>query len=240
MPSRSPRTSRSSCTFAPAPPTPRTMWPRSGPTVTRGSSTTAGTPTGSGCSPARRNWASCRPTPSCRATPRCAGLGQPVAGRPPAGRPDDGGVRRVPVPTIHIERLLDFLKETGQFDNTLIMLVSDNGASPEVGSPGPPTRGSSSTTRPSRWRTASTRSTSLAARPPSTTTRGGGPGPGTPRFGGGSGRPIGAVPAIRSWSTGRQASTPMARSATSTPTSSTWSRPCWTPWGSSRRPRSGA
>lgn len=33
----------------------------------------------------------------------------------------------------HIGRLLDFLKETGQFDNTLIMLVSDNGASPEGG-----------------------------------------------------------------------------------------------------------
>jgi arylsulfatase len=33
----------------------------------------------------------------------------------------------------HIGRLLDFLKETGQFDNTLIMLVSDNGASAEGG-----------------------------------------------------------------------------------------------------------
>jgi arylsulfatase len=33
----------------------------------------------------------------------------------------------------HIGRLLDFLKETGEFDNTLIMLVSDNGASPEGG-----------------------------------------------------------------------------------------------------------
>lgn len=33
----------------------------------------------------------------------------------------------------HIGRLLDFLKETGEFDNTLIMLVSDNGASAEGG-----------------------------------------------------------------------------------------------------------
>jgi arylsulfatase A-like enzyme len=32
-----------------------------------------------------------------------------------------------------IGRLFDFLKETGEFDNTLIMLVSDNGASPEGG-----------------------------------------------------------------------------------------------------------
>ena len=36
----------------------------------------------------------------------------------------------------HIGRLLDFLKETGEFDNTLIMVVSDNGASPEGGPAG--------------------------------------------------------------------------------------------------------
>ena len=36
----------------------------------------------------------------------------------------------------HIGRLLDFLKETGEFDNTLIMLVSDNGASAEGGPTG--------------------------------------------------------------------------------------------------------
>ncbi|MFI5673032.1 arylsulfatase [Streptomyces sp. NPDC051704] len=33
----------------------------------------------------------------------------------------------------HIGRLVDFLKETGEFDNTLIMVVSDNGASAEGG-----------------------------------------------------------------------------------------------------------
>jgi arylsulfatase A-like enzyme len=33
-------------------------------------------------------------------------------------------------------RILDFLKQTGQFDNTLIMVVSDNGASPEGGPTG--------------------------------------------------------------------------------------------------------
>jgi arylsulfatase A-like enzyme len=33
----------------------------------------------------------------------------------------------------HIGRVLDFLKETGEFDNTLIMVVSDNGASAEGG-----------------------------------------------------------------------------------------------------------
>ena len=63
-----------------------------------------------------------------------AGLGQPAPRRPPAGRPDDGGVRRVLVPhrPSH-RRLLDFLKETGEFDNTLIMVISDNGASAEGG-----------------------------------------------------------------------------------------------------------
>ncbi|MFD9466425.1 arylsulfatase [Streptomyces sp. NPDC060027] len=33
----------------------------------------------------------------------------------------------------HIGRLVEFLKESGEFDNTLIMVVSDNGASPEGG-----------------------------------------------------------------------------------------------------------
>ncbi len=36
----------------------------------------------------------------------------------------------------HIGRVLDFLKETGEFDNTLIMVVSDNGASAEGGPTG--------------------------------------------------------------------------------------------------------
>jgi arylsulfatase A-like enzyme len=36
----------------------------------------------------------------------------------------------------HIGRILDFLKETGEFDNTLIMVVSDNGASSEGGPAG--------------------------------------------------------------------------------------------------------
>jgi arylsulfatase A-like enzyme len=36
----------------------------------------------------------------------------------------------------HVGRLLDFLKQTGEFDNTLIMVVSDNGASAEGGPTG--------------------------------------------------------------------------------------------------------
>src|SRR5205085_6433185 len=36
----------------------------------------------------------------------------------------------------HIGRLLDFLRETGDFDNTLVFLLSDNGASSEGGPAG--------------------------------------------------------------------------------------------------------
>src|SRR5437667_1619508 len=36
----------------------------------------------------------------------------------------------------HIGRLLDYLKSTGEFDNTLIMVISDNGASAEGGPTG--------------------------------------------------------------------------------------------------------
>jgi arylsulfatase A-like enzyme len=38
----------------------------------------------------------------------------------------------------HIGRLLDYLRETGELDNTLVMLVSDNGASSEGGPTGTP------------------------------------------------------------------------------------------------------
>ncbi len=139
----------------------------------------------------------------------------------------------------HIGRLLDFLKETGEFDNTLIMVVSDNGASAEGGPPGPPTSCSSSTTRPNRWKKAWPRSTSSAAPPPSTTTRGAGPGRATRRSGGGSGRPTAAGPPTRSWCTGRRASARAAKCAPSTRTSSTWSPPSWTRSACSRPPRSG-
>ena len=36
----------------------------------------------------------------------------------------------------HIGRLMDYLRETGELDNTIVMLVSDNGASPEGGPTG--------------------------------------------------------------------------------------------------------
>src|SRR5208283_2163943 len=36
----------------------------------------------------------------------------------------------------HIGRVLDFLKRIGEFDNTLVMVISDNGASAEGGATG--------------------------------------------------------------------------------------------------------
>ena len=48
--------------------------------------------------------------------------------------PHDGSLRRLPEHTDHhIGRLLDFLKNMGELDNTLIMVISDNGASSEGG-----------------------------------------------------------------------------------------------------------
>ena len=65
----------------------------------------------------------------------------------------------------HIGRLLDFLKETGEFDNTLIMLVSDNGASAEGGPSGHHQRAAVLQQRAGdRWRRAWPGSTSWAAR----------------------------------------------------------------------------
>ncbi len=85
-PSRSPRRSRSTCTTVPAPRTPRTTCPGSGPTGTRASSMTAGTPTGSGSSPGRRRSASCPRTRSCPGMTRTSRPGSRCP-RTPAGWP---------------------------------------------------------------------------------------------------------------------------------------------------------
>ena len=83
-------------------------------------------------------------------------------------------------------------------------------------------------------------STSWAARRPTTTTRGAGPGPATRRSGAGSARPTAAVRPTRSSSPGPPGWRRAERCARSTRTRSTWSRPCSTRWASSRRPRSAA
>ncbi len=149
---RSRPTSRSSCTSAPAPRTPRTTRRRSGRTSTRASSTWATRRTASWCSSGRRSWASSRegaelspinpyaddqerttasrgprPTSSARGT-RC-----PTTRRR-CSRAWPRSTRASCSHTDHeLGRLLDYLEETGQLDNTIIVLVSDNGASGEGG-----------------------------------------------------------------------------------------------------------
>ena len=52
----------------------------------------------------------------------------------------------------HIGRVINFLERIGELDNTLIMMISDNGASAEAVRPVQSTRISSSTMFPSRWK----------------------------------------------------------------------------------------
>ena len=53
-----------------------------------------------------------------------------------------------------VGRLIEFLRQHGELDNTLIMVISDNGASAEGGPTGTTMRRSSSTTPRSHWRKA--------------------------------------------------------------------------------------
>ena len=69
-------------------------------------------------------------TRTCR-TGRLAGTGAKAV------QPLHGGVRRLPEPhRPSLRALLDFLRERGELDNTIIMLISDNGASAEGGPTG--------------------------------------------------------------------------------------------------------
>ena len=86
-------------------------------------------------------------------------------------------------------RLLDYLEESGQLDNTIVVVVSDNGASGEGGPNGRSTRTSSSTASRTRPKRTSSSWMSSAARGPTTTTRPDGPGRSTRRSRCGSGTP---------------------------------------------------
>ena len=123
----------------------------------------------------------------------------------------------------HLGRLLDFLRERGELDNThrhgdLRQRRQRRGRSHRHHQ-----RGAVLQQRPGAAR-GQPRAHRRDRRPdaPSTTTRGAGRGPATRRSGGGSGRPTGAASPTRSSSPGRRASRPGARSARSTRTSSTW------------------
>ncbi len=203
---------------------------RSGPTSTRASSTTAGTPTARRSSRGRRSSASC-PTDAVLSPhdPDVPALGRAVRRRAQAVRPHDGGVRRVPRAHRPPHRPAARLpaRASAQLDNTLIMVISDNGASAEGGPHGSVNENKFFNNVPEILEDEPGRDR-RAGRPEvlQPLSRGAGPGRATHRSGAGSARPTAAASAIRSWCTGPRASRPRARSATSTPTRSTWCRRC--------------
>ncbi len=128
-----------------------------------------------------------------------------------------------------IGRLLAHLETSGDADNTIVVLVSDNGASSEGG-----VTGSINDVRlwngaPQASPRCASASTSSAARPPTTTTRGAGRWPATRRSNAGSARCTGAASPIPASCAGQRASpVTRARSATSSRTPSTSCRRCST------------
>ena len=153
-PRRSRRTSRSSCTTRRAPATRRTTPRRTGSTSSRASSTWATRRCASRRWRARSRSASFRRRPSFRRSTRSArprpGRDRAACRSPSSTRPGRGtrstttrsasSARMAEVyagflghADHHIGRLLDYLESTEQLDNTMIVLVSDNGASGEGG-----------------------------------------------------------------------------------------------------------
>ena len=139
----------------------------------------------------------------------------------------------------HIGRVLDFLGEIGEFDNMLIMVVSDNGASVEGGDTGTTNELQFFNYAPEPLEDSLAAIDELGGPTTFNHYPRGWTWPGTPLSAGGSGKPTAAAPATRSWRTGRMGSRRAARRAASTRTSSTWCPPCWMRWASKRPPRSG-
>ena len=151
-PRRSPRTSRSSSTTAPAPLTPPTTCPRSGRTGTRASSTWATRryrehvlerQKATGHRPrAAPSYRRSTPTRTRRAPTASRGQSSTRSGRGTRSRDDEKRLfaRMAEVyagflshADHELGRLLDYLERPGQLDNTIIVVVSDNGSSGEGG-----------------------------------------------------------------------------------------------------------
>ena len=134
-----------------------------------------------------------------------------------------------------IGRVLSFIDELGELDDTLVILVSDNGASSEGGVKGSINDGRCGTA----WRpgaaSCAPASTSSAARPRTTTTRGAGRWRATRRSSAGSARCTRAASPTRASCAGPTASAPATRSAISSRTPSTSRRRCSSS-SASRRP----
>ena len=96
---------------------------------------TAGTPTARRCSRSRRSWASFPRTPSSLATtPTCrTGTNSRRTRRKLYARMMEVFAGFLTHVDHYIGELIQFLKDLGEYENTLIMVISDNGASAEGG-----------------------------------------------------------------------------------------------------------
>jgi len=137
----------------------------------------------------------------------------------------------------HIGRLLDFLKGTGEFDNTLIIALSDNGASSEGGPNGMININLWHNNLPGTTEDNLKVLDELAARSISITMPGVGLLRATLPSGVGNARPIAAASPIRSSCIGAKASRPAMQCEHNTSMSLTWCRPCSIAWASRRPPR---
>ena len=98
----------------------------------------AGTPTGRTRSPGKRNSASSHRRPCCPGMIRTSRTGTPCPRTPRRlfSRMMEVFAGFLTHTDHHLGRLLEFLRTLGELDNTLIMVVSDNGASAEGGPTG--------------------------------------------------------------------------------------------------------
>ena len=109
---------------------------------------TAGTPIARRCSRNRRSWASSRRTPSSRGHDPDVQDWEKLSAdeRKLYARMMEVFAGFLTHADHYIGELIQFLKDLGEYENTLIMVISDNGASAEGGPPAPSTRTSFSTT----------------------------------------------------------------------------------------------
>ena len=162
-------------------------------------------------SPARSSSASSPPAPSCRpATTGCRPWDDHSADEQRVfTRLQAAYAAMLDHADRQIARLDAFLDESGIADDTLVLVLSDNGASARrAGPPGSSTPWARSTPNPSRWRPSSPHSTPSAGPAPTPTSRGAGPWRRTPRSSATSRTPTAAASVTRSSSRGRPASGP--------------------------------
>ena len=126
------------CTCARARATRRTRRRPSGSRATAAASTSAGTSGANRCSPARRRWACCRRTRCSRERPEWVPAWDDLTDdeRRVYARYMEAFAGYLSHADHQVGRFLDALADTGDLDNTVVIVVSDNGASSEGGALG--------------------------------------------------------------------------------------------------------